>query len=58
LVEIKIPESMEISNISVMIKKSFSGESEEELKEIVRKELTERGYAEELVNEYVEYVEL
>jgi hypothetical protein len=58
LVEIKIPETMEISNVIVMIKRSFSGETEEELKEIVRKELTERGYAEELVNEYVEYVEL
>jgi pimeloyl-CoA synthetase len=58
LVEIKIPETMEISNVIVMIKRSFSGETEEELKEIVRKELSERGYEEKLVDKYVEYVEL
>jgi Leucine-rich repeat (LRR) protein len=58
LVEVKIPENMELSNIIVMIKNNYNGDSIEELKELVRKELLERGYEEELINEYVEYIEL
>ena len=58
LVEIKIPDNMAISNIIVMIKQGFKGETEEELKEEVKKELIERGYDQEIIDEYVEYVEL
>jgi hypothetical protein len=58
LVEVKIPENMEISNIIVMIKQSFKGDSIDELHEIVKKELLERGYGEDKINEYLAFVEL
>jgi Leucine-rich repeat (LRR) protein len=58
LVEVKIPENIEISNIIVMIKNNYKGESVDELHELVRNELSERGYEEELINEYLEFVEL
>jgi Leucine-rich repeat (LRR) protein len=57
-VEIKIPDNMAISNIIVMIKQNFKGDTEEELKQEVKKELTERGYSNEIIEEYLEYVEL
>ena len=49
---------MEISNIIVMIKQSFKGDSIDELHEIVKKELLERGYGEDKINEYLAFVEL
>jgi hypothetical protein len=58
LIEVKIPENIELSNIIVMIKQSFKGDSIDELHTLVRKELLERGYENELINEYVEYIEL
>jgi Leucine-rich repeat (LRR) protein len=58
LVEVKIPENMELSNIIVMVKNNYNGNSVDELKELARKELLERGYEEELINEYVEYIEI
>jgi hypothetical protein len=58
LVEIKIPENMELSNIIVIVKNNYSGDSVDELKELVRKELLERGYSQEIIGEYVEYIEL
>ena len=58
LVEVKIPENMELSNIIIMIKNNYNGDSVDELKEIARKELLERGYENELINEYVEYIEI
>jgi Leucine-rich repeat (LRR) protein len=58
LVEVKIPENMELSNIIVMIKNNYNGDNVDELKEITRKELLERGYDNELITEYVEFVEL
>jgi Leucine-rich repeat (LRR) protein len=58
IVEIKIPDNMAISNIIVMIKQNFKGETEEELKDEVKKALLERGYDEEIINEYLEYIEI
>jgi hypothetical protein len=58
LVKITIPNNMAISNIIVMIKQNFKGETEDELKEEVKKALLEREYDEEVIEEYIEYVEL
>jgi SOS response regulatory protein OraA/RecX len=49
---------MEISNIIVMIKQNFKGETEEELKQEVKKKLTERGYSQDIIEEYLEYIEI
>jgi hypothetical protein len=48
---------MSISNI-IMIKKIFKGDSEDELKHEVDKTLLERNHSEEVIEEYLEYVEL
>jgi Leucine-rich repeat (LRR) protein len=58
LVEIKIPDNMEISNIIVMIKQNYKGNDENELKELIKTELTEREYPNDKIEEYIEYVEL
>jgi Leucine-rich repeat (LRR) protein len=58
LVEIKIPDNMEISNIIVMIKQNYKGNNENELKELIKTELTEREYPNDKIEEYIEYVEL
>ena len=58
LVKITIPDNMAISNIIVTIKNGYSGNNEEELKELARKELQERGYSEEVIEDYIEYIEL
>jgi Leucine-rich repeat (LRR) protein len=58
LVEINIPDNMAISNIIIMIKKNYGGNDEDELKEIVKNELQERQYSKEVIEEYLEYVEL
>ena len=58
LVKITIPDNMGISNIIVMLRKNYKGESETELKEIIKKELLERGYEEGKIEEYLEYVEI
>ena len=41
-----------------MIKQSFKGETVEELHELVKKELLERGYGDDKINEYLEFIEL
>jgi Leucine-rich repeat (LRR) protein len=58
LVEVKIPENMEISNVIVMIKNNYNGDNVDELKELVRKELLERCYEDEIITEYVDYIEI
>jgi Leucine-rich repeat (LRR) protein len=58
LVEIKIPDNMEISNIIVMMKQNYKGNDENELKDLIKKELQERNYSKEVIEEYLEFVEL
>jgi Leucine-rich repeat (LRR) protein len=58
LVEIKIPDNMAISNIIVMMKKNYSGNNENELKELIKKELLERNYLKEDFEEFLDFVEL
>jgi hypothetical protein len=57
-VQVTIPDNMAISNIIVMLKQNYSGDNEEELKEEVKKALLERGYDEQIINTYIEFVEL
>ena len=56
-VEIKISENEEISNIISIIMKKRGLKTIEILKEEVRLALTERGYADEKITEWLEYVE-
>ena len=58
LVQIKIPDNMGISNVIVMIRNNYKGSVVNELKEIITKELYERGYEKEKINEYLDYVEI
>jgi Leucine-rich repeat (LRR) protein len=58
LVKVEIPENMGISNIIIMIKNKYEGDNLDELKSIVEKELLERGYEQEKINEYLEYIEI
>ena len=58
LVQIKIPDNMAISNVIVMIKNNYKGSDVNELKEIITKDLLNRGYSEDKINEYIDYVEI
>jgi Leucine-rich repeat (LRR) protein len=58
LVEITIPDNMAISNVIVMIRNNYKGDNLEELKDIIRKELQERGYDNDKIDEYIDYVEI
>ncbi len=52
---IKISDSEEIGNVISVARKKF--EDIEEIKEYVRKDLEERGYTEEVISEWLEYIE-
>jgi Leucine-rich repeat (LRR) protein len=58
LVKVEIPENMEISNIIVMIKNNYKGNNENELKELIKTELTEREYPNDKIEEFLDFVEL
>jgi len=58
LVQVKIPDNMAISNVIVMIKNNYKGDNVEELKDIIKNELSERGYDDDKINEYIDYVEI
>jgi Leucine-rich repeat (LRR) protein len=58
LVQINIPDNMAISNVIVMIKNNYKGNNLDELKDIITKELLDRGYSEDKINEYIDYVEI
>jgi Leucine-rich repeat (LRR) protein len=60
LVEIKIQDSSQIANVISVVKKKLENENKyfiEEHKKIVKKELLERGYELDLINEWLEYIE-
>jgi Leucine-rich repeat (LRR) protein len=58
LVKVEIPDNMAISNIIVMVKKSYKDDNVDELKELVKTELLERGYALNTITEYIEYIDI
>jgi Leucine-rich repeat (LRR) protein len=58
LVQITIPDNMGIFNVIIMIKNNYKGDNVEELKEIITKELLDRGYLQDKINEYIDYVEI
>jgi Leucine-rich repeat (LRR) protein len=60
LVEIKIQDSSQIGNVIVVVKERLEGEEKytiEEHKKIVKKELLERGYELDIINEWIKYIE-
>jgi Leucine-rich repeat (LRR) protein len=58
LVEIKIQDSSQIGNIIVIVKERLGEEyTVDKHKEEVKKELLERGYNLETINEWIEYIE-
>jgi Leucine-rich repeat (LRR) protein len=58
LVEIKIQDSSQIGNIIVIVKERLGEEySVDKHKEEVKKELLERGYDLETINEWIEYIQ-
>jgi Leucine-rich repeat (LRR) protein len=58
LVKVEIPDNMAISNIIVMVKNSYKSDNVDELKELVKTELLERGYALDTITEYIAYVDI
>jgi Leucine-rich repeat (LRR) protein len=58
LVKVEIPDNMAISNIIVMVKNSYKDDNVDELKELVKTELLERGYALNTITEYLEYIDI
>jgi Leucine-rich repeat (LRR) protein len=58
LVKVEIPQNMGLSNVIIMIKNKYEGDNLDELKSIVEKELLERGYEQEKINEYLDYIEI
>jgi Leucine-rich repeat (LRR) protein len=58
LVKVEIPDNMAISNIIVMVKNSYKGDNVDELKELVKTELLERGYVLNTIIEYLEYIDI
>jgi Leucine-rich repeat (LRR) protein len=58
LVKVEIPDNMAISNIIIMIKNSYKGDNVDELKELVKTALLERGYALDTITEYLEYIDI
>ena len=53
-IEIQISDSEQITNIIMSLKNKISNDYE--LKEAVKKELTERQYSESVINEWLEYI--
>jgi len=60
LVKVEIPDNMAISNIIIMIKKKYKGVkfSLQELKDITKQELLERGYDIDVITEYIEHIDI
>jgi Leucine-rich repeat (LRR) protein len=58
LVKVEIPDNIAISNIIVMVKNNYKGDNVDELKELVKTELLERGYVLDTITEYLEYVDI
>jgi hypothetical protein len=52
-VQIQISDSEQITNIIISLKTRFEGE---ELKEAVKRELQERKYSEEIIEEWIGYI--
>jgi Leucine-rich repeat (LRR) protein len=60
LVEIKIQDSSQIGNVIVIVKEQLESKDEysvDKHKEEVKKELLERGYGLETINEWIEYIQ-
>ena len=60
LVKIGITDSQQIGNIIVLVKESLEAQNNytvEKHKDIVKKELTDRGYSKEVIAEWVQYIE-
>ena len=53
-IQIQIGSNEQITNVILMLKEKYEGE---ELKEKVRMELKERGYEEDVIEEWVGFVE-
>ena len=53
-VVIKISDSDAISNIIILFQKKYSGS---ELKDVVHKELIDRGYTDEVIKEWIDFIE-
>jgi len=60
LVKVEIPDNMAISNIIIMITRNYKGVkcSLQELKDITKHELLERGYNMDVIKEYIEYIDI
>lgn len=56
LVNIQIADSEQIGNIIITIQKNMTNYNVDEHKKLVKEELTIRGYSEETINEWVEYI--
>lgn len=56
LVNIQISDSEQIGNIIISIQNNMTNYNVDEHKELVRQELTSRGYSEEIINEWLEYI--
>jgi hypothetical protein len=59
LVKIEIADNEQIGNIIILIKDKLESENKytiEMHKELVTKELTERGFSSQLINEWIEFI--
>ena len=60
LVQINISENEQIGQIIILVKEQLESQnmySLEKHKEIVKEELTNRGYQNEIINEWINYIE-
>ena len=60
LVKINISDNQQIGNIIIIIKEQLGNNSNytiEKHKELVKNELQERGYNENIINEWLDYIE-
>ena len=56
LINIQIADSEQIGNIIITIQNNMANYNVDEHKELVRQELTSRGYSEEIINEWIAYI--
>ena len=55
-INIQISDSEQIGNIIITIQNNMNNYNIDEHKELVRQELTSRGYSEEIINEWIAYI--